>query len=214
MATTISKLFEHFILFHIKPFLSSSDHQFEFKRGTGTDMYIFLLKQVISSYLQQVSPIFLVFLDASKAFDRVSHKLLLKKLLLRDVPPCFIRLLQYWYRQQQMRVRWGSQLSQSFGVSNGVRQGEYLVLTYLQSISTNCQKISIVFLLVVILETLWLTISYMQMIYAVSVLVLQDFKIYSLCVIAFLIKMVLFLIIINLSVCNFSLNHFTSRISL
>ena len=214
--------------------MSTSDHQFGFKRGTGTDMCIFLLKQIISSYLQQCSPIFSVFLDASKAFDRVSHELLFKKLLLRDVPPCFIRLLRYWYRQQQTRVRWGSQLSQPFGVSKGVRQGGILIslylyilislylytymnlyiLTYLLSISTNCQKISIAFLLVVILETLWLTISYMQMIYAVSVLALQDFNIYSLCVIAFLIKMVLFLIVINPSVCSFFQNHFTSRMSL
>ena len=67
VATTISKLNEHFILLHIKPFLSTSDHRFGFKRGTGTDMCIFLLKQIISSYLQQGSPIFLVFLDASKA---------------------------------------------------------------------------------------------------------------------------------------------------
>ena len=102
VATTISKLFEHFILFHIKPFLSTSDHQFWFKRGTGTDMCIFLLSQIISSYLQQDSPIFSVFLDASKAFDRVSHELLFKKLLLPDVPPRFIQLLRYWYRQQQM----------------------------------------------------------------------------------------------------------------
>ena len=50
--------------------------------------------------------------------------------------------------------------------------------------------------------------------YAVSVLVLQDYKIYLMCVIAFLIKMVLLLIIINLSVCSFSQNHFTSRMYL
>ena len=31
VATTISKLFEHFILFHIKPFVPTSDHQFGFK---------------------------------------------------------------------------------------------------------------------------------------------------------------------------------------
>ena len=194
--------------------MSTSDHQFGFKRSTGTDMCIFLLKQIIPSYLQQGSPIFSVFLNASKAFDRVSHELLFKKLLLRDAPPCFIRLLRYWYRQQQMRVRWRSQLSQSFGALTVCDRGEYLVLTYLLSVSTNCQKISIAFLLVVILETLWLTVSYMQMIYAVSVLALQDFKIYSLCVIAFLIKMVLFLIVINPSVCSFFQNHFTSRMSL
>ena len=70
-----------------------------------------------------------------------------------------------------MRVRWGSRLSQSFGVSNDVRQGEYLVLTYLLSILNNYHKISIVFLLVVISKTLWLSISYMQIIYAIS---LQD----------------------------------------
>ena len=44
------------------------------------------------------------------------------------------------------------------------------------------------------------------MIYAVSVLALLDFKIYSLCVIAFFIKMVLFLIVINPSVCSFFQN--------
>ena len=145
VATTISRLFEHFILFHIKPFLSTSDHQFVFKRGTGTNMCIFLLKQIISSYLQQGSPSFSVFLDASKAFDRVSHELLFKKLLLRDVPPCFIRLLRYWYRQQQMRVRWGSQLSQSFGVSNGVRQGgilsPYLFAVYIDQLSKDLNHV-------------------------------------------------------------------------
>ena len=145
VAITISKLFEHFILFHIKPFLSTSDHQFGFKRGTGTDMCIFLFKQIISSYLQQGSPIFSVFLDASKAFGRVSHELLFKKLLLRDVPLCFIRLLRYWYRQQQMRVRWGSQLSQSFGVSNDVRQGgilsPYLFAVYIDQLSKDLNRV-------------------------------------------------------------------------
>ena len=69
VATTISKLFEHSILFHIKPSLSTSDHQFGFKHGKSTNTCIFLLEQIISYYLQQSSPIFSVFLDASKAFD-------------------------------------------------------------------------------------------------------------------------------------------------
>ena len=126
--------------------MSTSDHQFGFKRGTGTDMCIFLLKQIIFSYLQQGSPIFSIFLDASKAFERVFHELLFRKLLLRDVSPCFIRLLQYWYRQQQMRVRWGSQLSQSFGVSNGVRQwgklSPYLFAVYIDQLSKDINRIS------------------------------------------------------------------------
>ena len=91
------------------------------------------------------SPIFSVFLDASKSFDRVPHELLFKKLLLHDVPPCFIRLLRYWYRQQQMRVRWGSQLFQSFRVSNGVRQGgilsPYLFVVYIDQLSKDLNRV-------------------------------------------------------------------------
>ena len=215
MATTISKLFEHFILFHIKPFLSTSDHEFGFKRGTGTDMCIFLLKQIISSYLQQGSPIFSVFLDASKAFDRVSHELLFKKLLLRDVPLCFIRLLRYWYRQQQMRVRWGSQLSQSFGVSNGVRQGgilsPYLFAVYIDQLSKDLNRVPAG---CYIGNTLVNHIIYADDIccFSPSVAGLQDLL--AVCD-SFSYKngIVFNVVVINPSVCSFFQNHFTSRMS-
>ena len=67
-----------------------------------------------------------VFLDASKAFDRVLHSLLFTKLIKRNVPMCFVRLLRNWYKNQTMQVRWGNHLSDPFGVSNGVRQGGVL----------------------------------------------------------------------------------------
>ena len=97
VSSTITRFFEHFILFNMKAFSSTTDHQYGTKRSTGTDMCAFLLKKIISSYLQLSSPSFSVFSNASKAFDRVSHELLFKKLLLRDIPPCFscIRLLRY-----------------------------------------------------------------------------------------------------------------------
>ena len=81
----------------------------------------FLPKQCVSSYIDKRSPIFSVFLDASKAFDKVSHSLLFKKLINRTVPLYFVRLLHLWYRN--MRVRWGAELSRSFNITNGVRQG-------------------------------------------------------------------------------------------
>ena len=37
-----------------------------------------------------------------------------------------VRILCYWYAQQTMCVRWGSSISASFRVSNGVRQGGIL----------------------------------------------------------------------------------------
>ena len=89
-------------------------------------MCVFLLKQCVSSYIYKGSPIFSVFLDASMAFDKVSHSLLFKKLINRNVPLCFVRLLYFWYKNQTMRVRWGAEVSRSFNVSNGVRQGSVL----------------------------------------------------------------------------------------
>ena len=86
------------------------------------------------------SPVFSTFLDASKAFDRVNHKLLFKKLSNRNVRACFVRLLAYWYSTQCMKVWWGNVSSSPFTVSKGVRQGDILspylfslYMTYLEN---------------------------------------------------------------------------------
>ena len=54
------------------------------------------------------------------SYDRFNHAVLFKKLIARDVPMCFVRLLQFWYSHQSMLVRWGGSLSRSFKVTNGV----------------------------------------------------------------------------------------------
>ena len=70
-----------------------------------------------------VIPLFVCFLDASKAFDKIDYWLLFEKLIDRHFPIFIVRLLAFWYSSQSMNVRWGSALSDSFLVSNGVRQG-------------------------------------------------------------------------------------------
>ena len=47
-----------------------------------------------------------MFLDATKAFDRMNHLNLKKKLIVRHVPTCFIFLLQYRYAHQTMQTNW------------------------------------------------------------------------------------------------------------
>ena len=109
IAKVVSKLFEQVILINIKNFLDTTDNQFGFKtkHSRPTDMCVFLLKQAISYYITRGSPIFCVFLEASKTFDRVNHYFLFQKLIVRNVPMCFVRLLVYWYTQQSMQIRWG-----------------------------------------------------------------------------------------------------------
>ena len=79
------------------------------------------------------------FLDASKALDRFNRPQVVKKLIERNMPTCFVRILYYWYSKQNMKVKWDNCLSSPFSVSNGVRQGGvlspylfalYILMTY------------------------------------------------------------------------------------
>ena len=106
--------------------LDTCENQFGFKGNHGTDMCIFTLKNVINYYKMHGSAIYACFLDASKAFDRVNHWTLFKHMIDRKVPKLIIRILIYWYREQEMCVKWGGSTSSSFKVSNGVRQGGIL----------------------------------------------------------------------------------------
>ena len=81
---------------------------------------------IVDKYRSLYGGLFMCFLDASKAFDRVKHPVLFDKLVQRDVPGYIVRILCYWYAHQTMCVRWGSSISSSFRVSISVRQGGIL----------------------------------------------------------------------------------------
>lgn len=106
--------------------ISSTDNQFGFKAKHGTDMAIYFLKEIVNTYRDKNSSVLMRFIDASKAFDRVSHFKLLDKMSSTGVPKCIVRILAYWYANQSMRVKWGHCVSAPFGVRNGVRQGGVL----------------------------------------------------------------------------------------
>ena len=55
--------------------------QFGFKSGFSTTLCTGVLKNVISHYMFEDSPVYAYFLDASKAFDLVNHERLFAKLL-------------------------------------------------------------------------------------------------------------------------------------
>ena len=63
------------------------------------------------------------FLMQKKAFNRVNHCTLAKKLLDRNVPLHIVKLFIFWYREQEFMVGWGNSLSMTFRCSNGIMQG-------------------------------------------------------------------------------------------
>ena len=61
-------------------------------------------------------------MDMTKAFDLTLHSLLFKKMLAAGFPAVFIRLFIFIYVNQTANVRWNSELSTAFPMTNGVRQ--------------------------------------------------------------------------------------------
>ena len=64
--------------------------------------------------------------DASKAFNRLNHKILFDKLLACNTPHCFAAILRDWYSKLTSVVRWNGVLSSSFAATCGVHQGGIL----------------------------------------------------------------------------------------
>ena len=123
VTSVVSKIFELILLGRLQDQLGTVCNQFGFKSKHGTDMCVFSLKQVIEYYNSRSSPVYVCYLDASKAFDRINHWCLFKKLINRGIDVMLIRLLVFWYCNQTFCVRWGNLYSSFFTVSNGVRQG-------------------------------------------------------------------------------------------
>ena len=114
----ILSIFENYICIH--------DHQFGFKKQHATDMCIYTVKSVVKYCTCQNSPVYTCFLDASKAFDRISHWTLYKKLIACNTPLLIVRILIFWYQRQSICVKWGKRTSEYFSIINGVRQGGVL----------------------------------------------------------------------------------------
>ena len=147
LASIISKVVEIIMLNRMESYLITQHNQFGFKKKHGTDQCIFALKELVNMYKAKGSGVYTCFLDASKAFDRVCHNKLFKKLMERGIPGYLLRILVFWYANQTMCVRWGSKISSKFKVTNGVRQGSilspHLFKIYVDDLSVilNSQKI-------------------------------------------------------------------------
>ena len=77
-------------------------------------------------------------MDATKAFDRIDFCKLFREMIKRKIPPLVIRLIMEMYEKQSMAVRWNNEYSDSFGVSNGVKQGVYCLRYCSVYILTTC----------------------------------------------------------------------------
>ena len=95
LSSIISKVFEHTIVIRPKEYLWINDNQFGFKSGHSTDLCIYALTEFIENFIIRSTSVYLVFLDASKAFDKISHWTLFKKIIERHVALYLVVILCY-----------------------------------------------------------------------------------------------------------------------
>ena len=77
LASIVSKVVEKVILNRTSEFLLTTCNQFGFKNKLGKDMCIYALKEIVENHTSHNGSMFMGFLDASKAFDRLKHSTLL-----------------------------------------------------------------------------------------------------------------------------------------
>ena len=88
ISSLLSKIFNNIIIKQQSLVLSNSNHQFNFISKSSTILCSTMVIETIQYYLERnAQSVYLVLLDASKAFDRVSYDRLFNVLLERNMCP-------------------------------------------------------------------------------------------------------------------------------
>ena len=126
-SSNLLKLFEIHMLDIISEKIDFSSRQFGFRKYTSTTDACLLLKETVNQYIvKKGEKVYGLFVDLSKAFDRVDHILMGKILLKRKLPPDIILFLMHYMRNQKARIVWKGIFGEYIHIEKGVRQGGIL----------------------------------------------------------------------------------------
>ena len=126
LSSVVSKIFEQIIIWRIEHLLYVSENQFAFRKNLSTELCVYVLKQIIQDYVINNTPVFICFLDITKAFDRIDNDEMIKILESRNIPTFITEILKYWFNNQPFFVKWKHITSSGFYPTCGLRQGSKL----------------------------------------------------------------------------------------
>ena len=99
------------------------DQQAGFRRNRSCADQIASLRIIVEQSLEWNSPLYINFIDYEKAFDSVDRETLWKLLRHYGVPKKIISRIRCTFQDMSCKIAHASQLSESFEVKTGVRQG-------------------------------------------------------------------------------------------
>ena len=99
------------------------DQQAGFRRNRSYADQIASLRIIVEQSLEWNSPLYINFIDYEKAFDSVDRETMWKLLRHYGVPKKIISIIRCTFQDMSCKIAHAGQLSESFEVKTGVRQG-------------------------------------------------------------------------------------------
>lgn len=127
---TFSKIFELIIFDQIMGFLTLhnliSKNQYGFQKGLSTVDAVLQLVKVIYEAFEKKTECCTIFTDLSKAFDSISHQILLQKMQSYGLRGQCLRLVASYLEDRMQQVCYNGTLSTEAYIKRGVPQGSIL----------------------------------------------------------------------------------------
>ncbi|XP_030025374.2 uncharacterized protein LOC115443910 [Manduca sexta] len=127
LTSNIYKIFSKIILDRISSTLDENQpkEQAGFRKNYSTIDHIHTVKQVMEKYNEYNKPLYMAFIDYSKAFDSISHIAIWESLQNQGIPAVYINIIKKIYSNSKARVQLET-LGEIFQIKRGVRQGDPL----------------------------------------------------------------------------------------
>ncbi|CAF4497680.1 unnamed protein product, partial [Rotaria magnacalcarata] len=125
LLSVTSKLFSRIILNRIQLLVNRQllEAQSGFRSNRSTIDQIFILKLCMEKRREFNKPLFMCFIDISKAYDSVNRELLWKVCRQYGISEKLVNLLKMLYTNSKAKVKVNGEFSDSFEIYNGVMQG-------------------------------------------------------------------------------------------
>ena len=120
LSSIFSKILDKIMMSLQSEYLMTSELQFGFEEHSSksTIMCSTLLVETVEYYVSNNSTVYVLLIDASKAFDILCHSKLFEVLGTSNVCPLVRRLLYNIYSRSEMHGRWNSVQSTPFSLNN------------------------------------------------------------------------------------------------